>query len=190
MSEFPKKIKLPDGVEVELRTMTADDRDAVLDFARGLPEEDLLFLRVDLTKPEVVDDWISNIESGNSSSLVAFSGEGFIGYATVHRTTARWTRKVGEIRINVAPDYRARGLGRVLINEIFDLARELGLKKLMANMTTDQRGAQAAFGRMGFVAEALLADFVEDSEGTARDLVIMSYNVDGHSEQADDRVRI
>jgi L-amino acid N-acyltransferase YncA len=122
--------------------------------------------------------------------LVAFSGEGFIGYATVHRTTARWTRKVGEIRINVAPDYRARGLGRVLINEIFDLARELGLKKLMANMTTDQRGAQAAFGRMGFVAEALLADFVEDSEGTARDLVIMSYNVDGHSEQVDDRVRI
>lgn len=190
MSEFPKKIKLPDGVEVELRTMTAGDRDAVLDFARNLPEEDLLFLRVDLTKPEVVDDWISNIESGNSSSLVAFSGESFIGYATVHRTTARWTRKVGEIRINVAPDYRARGLGRVLINEIFDLARELGLKKLMANMTTDQRGAQAAFGRMGFVAEALLADFVEDSEGTARDLVIMSYNVDGHSEQVDDRVRI
>ncbi len=190
MSEFPKKIKLPDGVEVELRTMTADDRDAVLNFARSLPEEDLLFLRVDLTKPEVVDDWISNIESGNSSSLVVYSGESFIGYATVHRTTARWTRKVGEIRVNVAPDYRARGLGRVLTNEIFDLARELGLKKLMANMTTDQRGAQAAFGRLGFVAEALLADFVEDSEGTARDLVIMSYNVDGHSEQVDDRVRI
>ncbi len=190
MSEFPKKIKLPDGVEVELRTMTADDRDAVLEFARNLPEEDLLFLRVDLTKPDVVDDWISNIESGNSSSLVAYSGESFIGYATVHRTTARWTRRVGEIRINVAPDYRARGLGRVLTNEIFDLARELGLKKLMANMTTDQRGAQAAFGRLGFVAEALLADFVEDSEGTTRDLVIMSYNVDGHSEQADDLVRI
>ncbi len=190
MSEFPKKIKLPDGVEVELRTMTADDRDAVLDFARSLPEEDLLFLRVDLTKPEVVDDWISNIESGNSSSLVVYGGDDFIGYATVHRTTARWTRKVGEIRINVAPDYRARGLGRVLTSEIFDLARELGLKKLMANMTTDQKGAQAAFGRLGFVAEALLADFVEDSEGTARDLVIMSYNVDGHSEQADDRVRI
>ena len=61
MSEFPKKIKLPDGVEVELRTMAADDRDAVLEFARNLPEEDLLFLRVDLTKPDVVDDWISKI---------------------------------------------------------------------------------------------------------------------------------
>jgi hypothetical protein len=60
----------------------------------------------------------------------------------------------------------------------------------MANMTTDQRGAQAAFGRLGFVAEALLADFVEDKDGNSRDLVIMSFDVDGHSEQADDRVRI
>ncbi len=190
MSEFPKKVKLPDGAQVELRTMTADDRDAVLEFARNLPEEDLLFLRVDITQPEVVDEWVSNIEAGNSSSLVVYDDNHFIGYATVHRTPARWTRKVGEIRVNVSPDYRARGLGRVLTGEIFDLARELGLKKLMANMTTEQKGAQAAFGRLGFIAEALLSDFVEDNEGTSRDLVIMSYNVDGHSEQVDDRVRI
>ena len=190
MSEFPKKVKLPDGAQVELRTMTADDRDAVLEFARNLPEEDLLFLRVDITQPEVVDEWVSNIEAGNSSSLVVYDDNDFIGYATVHRTPARWTRKVGEIRVNVSPDYRARGLGRVLTGEIFDLARELGLKKLMANMTTEQKGAQAAFGRLGFIAEALLSDFVEDNEGTSRDLVIMSYNVDGHSEQVDDRVRI
>ncbi len=190
MSEFPKKVKLPDGAQVELRAMTADDRDAVLEFARNLPEDDLLFLRVDITQPEVVDEWVSNIEAGNSSSLVVYDDNDFIGYATVHRTPARWTRRVGEIRVNVSPDYRARGLGRVLTGEIFDLARELGLKKLMANMTTEQRGAQAAFGRLGFIAEALLSDFVEDNEGTSRDLVIMSYNVDGHSEQVDDRVRI
>ena len=94
MSEFPKKVKLPDGVQVEMRFMTADDRDAVLEFARNLSEEDLLFLRVDLTQPEVVDEWVGNIEAGNSSSLVAYDPDGFIGYATVHRTTARWTRRV------------------------------------------------------------------------------------------------
>jgi L-amino acid N-acyltransferase YncA len=190
MSDITRNVKLPDGAQVVIRPMTADDRDAVLEFARNLPEEDLLFLRVDLTQPEVVDDWIRNIEAGDSSSLAAHDDDGFIGYATVHRNTARWTRRVGEIRVNVAPEYRARGLGRVLTNEIFDLARELGLKKLIANMTTDQRAAQGAFGRLGFVAAALLTDFVEDSAGKSRDLVIMSYDMDGHSEQADDRVRI
>ncbi|HEY5646225.1 MAG TPA: GNAT family N-acetyltransferase, partial [Pseudomonadales bacterium] len=161
-SGFPRPVTLPDGGRVELRLMSRADRDAVLAFARSLPEEDLLFLRVDLTEPAVIDDWIRNLESGDSTSLVAYDDNGLVGYATVHRNRARWTRRVGEIRVNVSPAYRARGLGRRLTAQIFDLARALGLKKLIANMTVDQPGAQAAFRRLGFVPEALLADYVED----------------------------
>ena len=188
--EYPRETKLPDGGSVEVRLMSADDRDAVLAFARGLPEEDLLFLRVDLTEPGVIDEWIGNLESGSSTSLVAYDESGLVGYATVHRNPARWTRRVGEIRVNVSPEYRARGLGRRLISQIFDLARSQGLRKLMANMTTDQPGAQAAFRKLGFVPEALLADYVEDRNGLARDMVIMSYDVDGHSDQAAELLRV
>ncbi len=189
-TDYPRETKLPDGGSVEVRLMSADDRDAVLAFARGLPEEDLLFLRVDLTEPAVIDEWIGNLEAGSSTSLVAYDGDGLVGYATVHRNPARWTRRVGEIRVNVSPEYRARGLGRRLIAQIFDLARSQGLRKLMANMTTDQPGAQAAFRKLGFVPEALLADYVEDRNGLARDMVIMSYDVDGHSDQAAELLRV
>ena len=189
-TDYPRETKLPDGGSVDVRLMSADDRDAVLAFARGLPEEDLLFLRVDLTEPSVIDEWIGNLESGSSTSLVAYDADGLVGYATVHRNPARWTRRVGEIRVNVSPEYRARGLGRRLISQIFDLARAQGLRKLMANMTTDQPGAQAAFRKLGFVPEALLADYVEDRNGLARDMVIMSYDVDGHSDQAAELLRV
>jgi L-amino acid N-acyltransferase YncA len=188
--DYPRATKLPDGGSVEVRLMSADDRDAVLAFAKGLPEEDLLFLRVDLTEPGVIDEWIGNLENGSSTSLVAYDQNGLVGYATVHRSPARWTRRVGEIRVNVSPEYRARGLGRRLISQIFDLARSQGLRKLMANMTTDQPGAQAAFRKLGFVPEALLADYVEDRNGLARDMVIMSYDVDGHSDQAAELLRV
>ena len=187
---YPRDTKLPDGGSVEVRLMSAADRDAVLAFAQGLPEEDLLFLRVDLTEPSVIDEWVRNLEAGNSTSLVAYDDSGVVGYATVHRMTARWTRRVGEIRVNVSSDYRARGLGRRLISQIFDLARTLGLRKLMANMTVDQPGAQAAFRKIGFVPEALLADYVEDRNGVSRDLVIMSYDIDGHTDAIADTVRI
>jgi L-amino acid N-acyltransferase YncA len=187
---YPRNTSLPDGTTVDVRVMSAADRDAVLEFARQLPEDDLLFLRVDLTEPEVIDEWVRNVESGDSTSLVAYHGGDLVGYATVHRTPARWTRRVGEIRVNVSPEFRARGLGRSLTAQIFDLARSLGLKKLMANMTTDQGGAQAAFRRLGFVPEALLHDYVEDRSGVSRDLVIMSYDIDGHSDQAGDSVRV
>ncbi len=187
---FPRDITLNDGHGVQLRLMSADDRDAVLGFARGLPEEDLLFLRLDVTQGDVVDDWIANLASGNSTSLVAYDDGVLVGYATVHRNQAPWTRRVGEIRVNVGPDYRGKGLGKNLTSQIFDIARALGLKKLMANMTSDQPGAQAAFRRLGFVPEALLADYVEDRNGLSRDLVIMSYDVAGHSDQMDEPLTV
>ncbi|MEJ2088197.1 MAG: GNAT family N-acetyltransferase [Gammaproteobacteria bacterium] len=188
--QYPKQLTLPDGGSVEIRMMTEEDRDAVLAFARDLPEDDLLFLRVDLTEPAVIDEWVRNLASGQSTSLVAYDDDGLVGYATVHRNPARWTRRVGEIRVNVSPAYRARGLGRSLTTQIFDLSRRLGLKKLMANMTADQPGARAAFRRLGFVPEALLADYVEDRNGVSRDLVIMSYDIDGHTDRTDEALSI
>ena len=95
-NDFPQTVELG-GNTVEVRIMTEADRDAVLAFARALPEEDLLFLRVDLTDPEVVDDWVANLQSGLTISIVAYDDEGLIGYASVHKTKARWTRRVGEL---------------------------------------------------------------------------------------------
>jgi L-amino acid N-acyltransferase YncA len=189
-NSYPKSITLNDGAAIEIRNMTVEDREAVLSFAQGLAEDDLLFLRSDITQPDVVDDWMQNIEAGRSTSLVAYDSEGLIGYASVHRNPAPWTRRVCELRVNVNQAYRARGLGKNLISEIFSVARGLGLQKLMANMTADQHGAQAAFRRLGFVPEAMLADYVEDRNGMARDLVIMSFDINGHTDTIADTVKI
>lgn len=187
---LPKQVELPDGASVELRLMSAQDRDGMLAFARSLPQEDLLFLRVDLTEETVVDDWLRNLDIGHTVSIIAADASGVVGYATVHRNPTSWTRHLGEIRVNVSPDYRSRGLGRVLIANVFDLAGSLGLKKLTAHMTTDQRGAQAAFRHLGFVPEAHLADFVQDRSGTTRDMIIMSFDLDGHTDQMLGTVRV
>jgi len=187
---YPKSITLPDGSKVEIRLMTASDKQAILEFARKLPAEDLLFLRIDITKEDAVDAWLANIASGATVTLTAFDADGLVGYAAVHRNAVPWTRRLGELRVNVNQAYRSRGLGKNLISEIFSVARGLGLRKLVANMMTDQHGAQAAFRRLGFVPEAVLADHVEDHNGISRDLVIMSYNIDGHSGSIEDTVRI
>jgi len=187
---YPKSITLPDASKIEFHLMTEADRDAMLAFARKLPEEDMLFLRIDIAKEEGVDSWLANIKSGATTTLVAFDADGLVGYAAVHQNTVPWTRRVGELRVNVSQDYRSRGLGKNLISEIFSVARAAGLKKLVANMMSDQHGAQAAFRRLGFMPEAVLADHVEDRNGMARDLVIMSYFIDGHSGSIDEPVRI
>jgi L-amino acid N-acyltransferase YncA len=179
---FPRTVTLGAGTVVELRVMTAQDRGPISAFARSLPEEDSLFLRVDLTDPAAVDDWIARCETGQSTTLVAYDQGTLAGYATVHRETAPWTRRTGEIRVNVGSGYRGMGLGRMLTSNIFDVAQTLALRKLVAQMTVDQHGARTAFRRLGFVPEAVLVDHVEDRSGRVRDLVIMSYDLDGLNE--------
>lgn len=184
LNGYPQEVTLTDGRKLELRIVGNDDRDAILAFARGLPEQDLLFLRVDISQPDSVDHWLNNVANGVTTSIIAYDGDKMAGYATVDRSPARWTRRVGELRLTVAHEYRGQGLGRHLSAKIFDIARNLGLRKLTANMTPDQKGAQAAFGRLGFMAEALLTDFVEDRSGNLHDLVMMTFDVDGLADHA------
>ena len=190
LGDLPAQVGLDDGREMTIRLMTAEDRQLILDFAASLPEHDLLFLRVDITQPDVVDGWLARIGEGFATSLVATVEGRIAGYATVERNPARWTRRVGEIRVNVGPELRGHGLGRHLTSRIFSIAYGLGLKKLMAHMTPDQLGAQAAFKRLGFQPEAVLADYVEDRAGIPRDLLIFSYDVDGLNDQANRPLRL
>ena len=182
--------KLRNGAEITLREMDANDATAMLAFAKSLPNEDVLFLRSDITTPEGIAYWVANLENGTTTSLVAVAAGTIVGYASLHRNPARWTRRVGEIRVNIAHGFRAQGLGRLLVNAIFDRARSLGLRKLSANMTVDQPGARAVFRRLGFQVEAILADWVEDSDGNPRDLLIMAYDLDGLTDMVDDPARL
>ena len=180
---FPKRIKLSDGTEVTIRRMEPEDLEKILAFAAKLPEEDLLFLRTDITDRQTVKLWADNVKRGNTVTLLAELGAEVVAYATVHLEQARWTRRVGEIRVNGSPRFRGRGLGKRLTAEIFELAKSLGLKKLSAMMTPDQTAARAAFERLGFRVEAILADWVEDRTGRARDMLIMTYDLDGFTDQ-------
>ena len=46
---FPQDVALKDGGTVQIQLMEQGDRDALLEFAQGLHEQDLLFLRVGST---------------------------------------------------------------------------------------------------------------------------------------------
>lgn len=181
---YPRTIALKDGSKANLRLMTTDDGPAILKFAAKLLPDDLLFLRNDITTKEGVDDWLRSLEVGHSTALLAFAGNELLGYALVSQTPARWTRRVGELRVNITPSRRGTGLGRLLTTEVFDIARGLGMRKLTAQMTPDQGGARAVFEHLGFQVEALLADWVEDASGRTRDLIIMTHDLDGFTNNA------
>jgi len=176
-----------DGVRLTFRLMEPSDRDAILAFARALPNDDLIFLRSDITEPPAVDAWMNYIKTGRTISVVAEADGKVVGYASIHLNDALWTRHVGELRVLVGREQRGIGLGKRLTNEAFAIAKDLGLKKITAQMPTEQRGARQVFERLGFRPEALLADHVMSRDGHTHDLLIMSYDVAGFSNEAQSR---
>ena len=173
---YPRQVDCG-GSPVEIARMSAADRDALVAFVATLPPHDLLFLPRDIGHPKVVDAWMRAIANGELASLVARDGAAMVGCTAIFTDELSWSKHVGELRVLVSPAWRGKGLGRVLIQECFAQALELGLKKLVAQMTTDQRGAIAVFEELGFRAEALLSRHVADRSGTLHDLVLLSHDV-------------
>ena len=161
--------------------MTQDAGTELLEFARSLPAEDLMFLRTDITQEATVDAWMRDLKSGFTISLAAEIDGSIAGYASIHLNEALWARHVGEMRVLISRDQRGLGLGKRLTNEAFGIAKDLKLRKVTAQMATDQRGARGVFEHLGFRPEALLADHVMTRDGQTHDLLIMSYDVVGFS---------
>jgi len=173
---FPQEVVLKDGTPVIVRPMTAEDGPRLLAFFRSLPEEDRLFLKEDVTREETIDRFVRNLDFNQVIPLLALKGEEVIGDGTLHRRGG-WSKHVGEIRVVVARPYQKKGLGAALAKALVGLAMNLGLDKLVAEVTDQQVGARKAFEKIGFRQEAVLKDHVKDILGNKRDLVLLTNDV-------------
>ena len=175
---YPHTATLSDGRQVRLRLMTpGTDVYRLHAFASSLPKDDLQFLRVDITRLMVVIHWAQNIKAGLTVTVLAEENGEVVGYASVHNDQVSWQRHLGELRIQVGRAYRGCGLGGLLGKEIFAIASNLGIEKIVAQMRADQPQAIALVERHGFKREAVLHDFVIGRDGRKNDLVVMTRDV-------------
>jgi len=174
---FPKQIVLRDRSAVTLRPMVREDKEGLLTFFRRLPPEDRQFLKDDVTRAEIIEGWARDLNYDRVLPILAeFEGR-IVGDATLHRQAYGWMRHVGEIRLVTDPFLRRRGLATAMAREIFYLALQAGLDKMVAEMVADQIAAIKVFGKLGFQQEARLANQVMDLHGRKHDLVIMTTDI-------------
>jgi L-amino acid N-acyltransferase YncA len=175
--QYPKTIVLKDGTRVVLKAMTHKDRDALHRFFASIPDEDRKFLKQDVSKREVVESWIKDINYGRVFPLLAEVDGTIVADATLHRRGSGWLRHVGEVRIVVDPAYRRKGLGSHLLEELILLAADSGLEKLVAELVAEEKAAIRAFQRFNFDQVAVIPSIVKDQDGRSRDLVVMVLDV-------------
>ena len=163
--------------------MTYTDADALHAFFCSIPEEDLLFLRRDVTDRQVIESWAQDVATEQTYTLLAERDGRVVGEASIHRSRVPWTAHVGEVRVVVDAEHRQLGLGSALVQAIFLEALERGVEKLIAEMTPDQKGAISVFQKLGFRVEGLFQAHVRDRQGQKHDLVVMAHEVHAGNDQ-------
>ncbi|HEU0021976.1 MAG TPA: GNAT family N-acetyltransferase [Dehalococcoidia bacterium] len=172
IESYPKTIMLRDETRVVLRPLMAGDQAGLLDLFQRLPEEERVYLKEDVTSPQVIQRWTNDIDFSRVIPIVALFGDNIIADATLHRSRAIARSHIGEIRIVVDPAFREVGLGRRLIRELLDVAVNLGLHKVFFQLVSKHEDAAiSAAMSMGFQQVGVLEEWIRDSWGDYRDLV-------------------
>jgi ribosomal protein S18 acetylase RimI-like enzyme len=177
LAGYPKTVKLQTGTEVTLRPMAKMDAGKLHAFFKRVPREDRLFLREDVAIRDVIDAWANELDYDRTLPLLAEVGGDIVGDATLHRRKFGWTSHIGKVRIVIDKEYRERGLGTIMLEELVSIAKRARLEQLVAEVMADQTAAIAAFRRLGFEKEATFYNYVKDQTGEPRNLVVMIKNL-------------
>lgn len=173
VSGYPKTVRLRTGTEVTIRPMVKEDAGKLHTFFDRVPREDRLFLREDVSRRDVIDAWARELDYEKVLPLVAEVGDNIVGDATLHRRKQGWTSHAGKLRIVIDKDYRGKGLGTLLLEELIAVAKQAGLELLVAEVMATQTAALAAFKSVGFEKEAVLFNYVKDQAGKKHSLILM-----------------
>ena len=169
---------LKDGTTVFFRPPEKDDLERSLAFFRRLPKRDRKYLRFDVSQREVVERLIREALEGKAYRILALDDDKVVGHGALELSRDTWQSHIGEIRVIVRPGYRRRGLGALLICELFRAAEERDVEKAVVRLAGPQYGVRKVCERLGFVVEAVLPEHVKDADGEVHDLIVMSCNLD------------
>lgn len=174
MEAYPKTLILRDGSQVKIRPLEKDDKISLLHFFERVPQEERHYLKENVTAPEVIHSWTSNIDFERIIPIIALVGDEIVADATLHRSRAPARRHIGELRVVVDPRYREKGLGRRLIRELLEIAHELKLHKATFQLVSmREEPAILAAESVGFREVSVLKEHIKDFWGNYEDLVVL-----------------
>ncbi|MFW6124651.1 MAG: N-acetyltransferase family protein, partial [Pirellulales bacterium] len=136
-ARYPKEAVLADGTAVTLTPMVPSDWELVGAFLAAIPDEDRLLLRHNISDPEIVERWCSELDYNHVFPLLAWVEGRVVADATLSQDPDLWTAHLGRLRVLIHPDFRHRGIGRLITEELLNVARANGLIKAVVECAAE-----------------------------------------------------
>lgn len=172
LANFRRVANLPDGTRVLLRPMQPGDRQGVMDLFAQAPREDLRYLRQRVADPAVIESWFAEYDLRRVFPLLAIVNDRVVGDATLHMGDGPYRHLAG-LRIYVAPEFRQRGVARLMVESLTDIARKMGLQQILGEITTNQVKVIKLFESLGFVSMFKYPDHFMTDDGEVFDVNVL-----------------
>jgi acetyltransferase len=127
--------RLPDGTVVRLRSIHPEDEGLLQDFAGHMSAEDMrlrFFVGMRGLSRQLAAR-LSHIDHDRETALLAFAAgaEELLGVA---RFSADPDNRAAEFAVAVRSDWKARGLGHLLVTRLIQVARQRGIAELVGKV--------------------------------------------------------
>lgn len=184
LEHYPKRIELKNGTICTIRPLESGDASALNLFFLALNGQELMYMKHRVTDISVIRGWCKNIDYGRNLPLLGVIDKKIVGVATLHQQLGGWKRHIGRVSVHVHPQVRGQGLGKTLITELIEIARQCGLQRIEAEFFAEQEAALKMFAMLGFHEIVRLPDYVQDMQAVTHDYILMTLELKTDEEYA------
>jgi len=184
LEKYPLQTMLKDGTRCVIRPLGKRDDAKLQKFFLAVPEVERLFIKQRATDRSLLRGWCRNADYQQNLPLLMLHGPQVIGEATLHQRQGGWRRHIGVVTVLTHPEYHGRDVAKILVEELVQIARHLGLMRLEARLNGERKVAIRALELLGFQELLRLPDYVLDMESKAHDYVLMGMDLRTDEEYA------
>lgn len=180
-----RKVTTKKGIELSLRTPTADDAEKVLAFRRDVCGETIYLTRYPYEIDNSVEkerEIIGNYQRAEHLGMMAiFDKDKIVGVTSVSPVGLNFkTRHRASAELVVRKEYWNLGLGSHLLDLAIEMAENCGYERLELSVFADNARALRLYKKKGFVDCGQVPQAFKMMDGSYHDEVLMSKNLWRH----------
>ncbi len=176
IKQFREFVTLSNYKKVLIRPTIEKDKDLVFEMFQRSETDDMIFLKDKVKNRETVERWYQELDYTKVFPVIAQYDNKIVGNTTLHFMT-KSKRHMAEIRIFLDKEFRGIGLGSYLVKSQIKIAKELGLKYVIAEIISEHYKLIKSFRKLGFSRKCDLEDYFMTDTGKMYDVTIMMYDL-------------
>ncbi len=168
-----KTYRIQNDDKIFVKDLTHEDVQKSFQFFKTFSEEKRKYFRSNVLAKKHLIARAVEAEKGNIIRRIALIDDTIVGDASLEIETGSWKSGTAHLRLVIAPKHSGKGVQYVLAKDMYDLAHDKQLEKIVTKFMRPQEDLKDIYQKLGFSLEGVLPDYVQDQKGDDQDMVIM-----------------